>query len=119
MPERVFVYRAVMELLKNKKIAIPLIAGLGVLAIGGAFWGISQMPPSGGIQTTAVKGEAAVKAGADADTAALEQMSAEDLKVVVKQRKATLDAAESYKIENDIKIAKESLERAEAVLKTK
>ena len=108
-----------MQFFENKKIAIPVVSTLGVLAIAATWWGISRLPSSGGIQTTKVTGEAAVKAGADADTATLQEMSVEDLKAVVQQRKATLAAAESYNIENDIKIAKDALQRAEAVLKTK
>ncbi len=77
------------------------------------------MPQSGGIQTTNVKGEAALKARADEDQEMLNQLSLDDLKTVIAQRKISLQAAESYKIENDIQLAKEALERAEAVLKSK
>ncbi len=108
-----------MEALRNKKIAIPLVCVLGLLAIVGAWWGLSRMPQSGGVQTSSVKGDAAIKAGADADTAELEKMSVEELKTVIGQRKAMLSAAISYNIENDVKIAKDSLDRAEAVLKAK
>ncbi len=119
MPGAFSFYRAIMEIFSNKKVAIPLVAGLGILAILGAWWGISRLPPSGGIQTTSVKGEAALQAGAAADTELLSQMSIDDLKAAIQSRKMAYEAAMSYKIDGDIKMTKEALERAEAVLKTK
>lgn len=108
-----------MEVFQNKKVAIPVGIALFLAAIAAAWWGISRMPQSGGVQTTNIKGEAALAAGAAADTAELEQMSVEQLQAVIKQRKMVVDAATSYNVESEIKMAKDSLERAEAVLRAK
>lgn len=108
-----------MEILQNKKVAIPVLAVLAILAIAGAWWGISRMPQSGGIRTTNIKGEAALEARASEDNSMLSQLSADELRNIIRERKVSLEAAESYQIENDIMLAKQALERAEAVLKTK